>query len=80
VTVSGLLMGQDVVPVLRASGCTHAVLPRVMFDYSGMRTLDEYTPRQLTEESGVAVELAADPDELVEYLRGLAHLDQRRAA
>jgi hypothetical protein len=51
-----------------------------MFDYSGMRTLDEYTPRQLTEESGVAVELAADPDELVEYLRGLAHLDQRRAA
>ncbi len=72
VTVSGLLMGQDVVPVLRASGATRALLPRVMFDHSGERTIDEYSLARIAEESGVAVALAGEPDEVVRYVRGLA--------
>src|SRR6266511_38459 len=35
VTVSGLLMGQDDVPALRAAGVQRALLPRVMFDHAG---------------------------------------------
>lgn len=80
VTVSGLLMGQDLVPLLRGSDCTHAVLPRVMFDHTGTRTLDEYSPQQIAAETGLAIDLAAAPDELVQYVRILAHLDRRRAA
>ena len=72
VTVSGLLMGQDVVPALRASGATRALLPRVMFDYKGERTLDEYSPQRIAEESGLVIAMAGDPDELVRYVRALA--------
>lgn len=80
VTVSGLLTGQDVVPALRASGCTHAVLPRVMFDHTGERTLDEYSPQRIAEETGLHVSLAGDPDELVQYVKTLAYAENRRAA
>ncbi|WP_129670769.1 DUF512 domain-containing protein [Candidatus Chloroploca sp. Khr17] len=73
VTVSGLLTAQDLIPVLRASGCTRALLPRVMFNYSGERTIDDYTLHQITEASGVPVALAGDPDELVRYVRALAY-------
>jgi NifB/MoaA-like Fe-S oxidoreductase len=76
VTVSGLLMGQDVAPALRASGCTRALLPRVMFDHQGMRTLDEYSPQQIAEESGVEVAVAHDADDLVAYVRELAQAVQ----
>jgi NifB/MoaA-like Fe-S oxidoreductase len=72
VTVSGLLMGQDIVPALRASGASRALLPRVMFDYKGERTLDEYSPQRIGEEAGLAVAMAGDPDELVRYVRALA--------
>jgi len=73
VTVSGLLTAQDVIPALRASGCTRALLPRVMFDHAGQRTIDDYSPQRIAEESGAAVAMAADPDELVRYVRALAH-------
>lgn len=73
VTVSGLLTGQDVVPALRASGCERAVLPRVMFDHQGVRTIDEYSPQRIAEEAGLPVMVAGDPDELVRSIRALRH-------
>ncbi len=72
VTVSGLLMGQDVVPALRAAGVKRVLLPRVMFDHTGMRTLDEYSLEQIASESGAAVAVVGEPDELVRYIRALA--------
>jgi NifB/MoaA-like Fe-S oxidoreductase len=72
VTVSGLLTAQDVVPALRASGCERAILPRVMFDHNAERTIDDYSPQRIGEEAGMPVAMAADPDELVRYIRGLA--------
>jgi NifB/MoaA-like Fe-S oxidoreductase len=75
VTVSGLLMGQDVVPVLRelaAQGFGRALLPRVMFDHTAERTLDEYSLDRISAESGVAVALAGSPDEVVRYARALS--------
>lgn len=75
VTVSGLLTAQDVIPALRAAGCARALLPRVMFDYKGERTIDDYTLARIAEESGVPVALAGDPDELVRYVRALAHAE-----
>ncbi|NNJ12631.1 DUF512 domain-containing protein [Chloroflexales bacterium ZM16-3] len=73
VTVSGLLTAQDLIPALRASGCTRAILPRVMFDYQGTRTIDDQSPQQIAEAAGVAVALAGDPAELARYVRALGH-------
>lgn len=73
VTVSGLLTAEDVVPALRESGCARALLPRVMFDYRGERTIDDWSPERIAEAAGLPVALAADPDELVRYIRALAH-------
>jgi NifB/MoaA-like Fe-S oxidoreductase len=72
VTVSGLLTAQDVIPALRASGCTRAILPKVMFDYQGVRTIDEQSPQQIAEAAGMPVALAGDPAELARYVRALA--------
>jgi NifB/MoaA-like Fe-S oxidoreductase len=79
VTVSGLLTAQDLIPALRGfreqlrnPASARALLPRVMFDYKGERTLDDYSPQRIAEESGVPVALAGDPDELVRYVRALA--------
>jgi NifB/MoaA-like Fe-S oxidoreductase len=75
VTVSGLLMGQDVVPALAASGTQRALLPRVMLDHTGTRTLDEYSLDRIATESGVPVAVVGEPDELVRYIRALAKQD-----
>ncbi|MEI7644559.1 MAG: DUF512 domain-containing protein [Chloroflexales bacterium] len=72
VTVSGLLTAQDVILALRASGCTRAILPKVMFDYQGTRTIDEQSPQQIAEAAGLPVALAGDPAELARYVRALA--------
>jgi NifB/MoaA-like Fe-S oxidoreductase len=72
VTVSGLLMGQDVVTALKASGAQRALLPRVMFDHSGARTLDEFSLERIAAESGVPVAIAGEPDEVVRYVKALA--------
>ncbi|HEU4323137.1 MAG TPA: DUF512 domain-containing protein, partial [Roseiflexaceae bacterium] len=77
VTVSGLLMGKDVVEALKASGAQRALLPRVMFDHTGTRTLDEYSPERIAAESGAAVAVASEPDEVVRYVRGLARGAER---
>ena len=72
VTVSGLLTGQDVVAALRESRSERALLPRVMFDHTGKRTLDEYSPERIAQESGVPIAIAGEPDEVVRYVRALA--------
>lgn len=72
VTVSGLLTGQDVTDALRGSGVERALLPRVMFDHTGKRTLDEFSTERIAHESGVPVALAGEPDEVVRYVRALA--------
>lgn len=77
VTVSGLLMGQDVVAALKAAGTQRALLPRVMFDHTGTRTLDEYTVERIAAESGATVVLAGEPDEVVRYVRALARSAER---
>jgi NifB/MoaA-like Fe-S oxidoreductase len=73
VTVSGLLTGQDVVAALREARVQRALLPRVMFDHTGKRTIDEYSPEQIATESGASVAIAGEPDELVRYVRALTH-------
>lgn len=72
VTVSGLLMGQDVVAAIKANGARRVLLPRVMFDHTGMRTLDEYSIERIATESGASVALAGEPDEVLRYVRALA--------
>jgi NifB/MoaA-like Fe-S oxidoreductase len=72
VTVSGLLMAQDVVAALKADGTQRALLPRVMFDHTGLRTLDEYSLDQIAAESGARVAIAGEPDEIVRYVKALA--------
>jgi len=67
VTVSGLLMGRDVVSALRGRDLGDTlVLPRAMFDASGERTLDDWTPGRLSEQLGVPVWHAGNLRELVE--------------
>jgi NifB/MoaA-like Fe-S oxidoreductase len=75
-TVSGLLMAQDVIAALReqsaTSGATRALLPRVMFDHTGTRTLDEYSPERIATEAGMPIAIAGEPDEVLRYVRALA--------
>ncbi|MGC8951004.1 DUF512 domain-containing protein [Chloroflexus sp.] len=72
VTVSGLLTAQDVIPALRAAGCERALLPRVMFDYTGERTIDDYSPTRIGAEAGIPVAVAGEPDEIVRYVQALS--------
>lgn len=72
VTVSGLLMAQDVIPALKASGATRALLPRVMFDHTGKRTIDEYSLERIAAETGIPVAVAGEPEEVLRYVRALA--------
>jgi NifB/MoaA-like Fe-S oxidoreductase len=72
VTVSGLLIGQEVVAAIQASGARRVLLPRVMFDHTGTRTLDEYTIERIAAESGASVALAGEPDDVLRYVRALA--------
>jgi hypothetical protein len=65
-------MARDVVAALQASGAQRALLPRVMFDHTGQRTLDEYSLDQIAAESGARVAIAGEPDEVVRYIRALA--------
>ena len=72
VTVSGLLMGQDVIPVLKDAGVSRALLPRVMFDHAGERTIDNMTLADISAAAGVACVLASEPDEVVRFVKALA--------
>jgi NifB/MoaA-like Fe-S oxidoreductase len=72
VTVSGLLMAQDVIPAIKASAATRVLLPRVMFDHTGKRTIDEYSLEQIAAEIGIPVAVAGEPDQVLRYVRALA--------
>jgi putative radical SAM enzyme (TIGR03279 family) len=59
VTVSGLLLAEDVVRALRAKDLGDlVVLPRAMFDADGKRTLDNQTRRDIEQQVGVPVAVA----------------------
>jgi NifB/MoaA-like Fe-S oxidoreductase len=72
VTVAGLLTGADVVAQLRPlMPADLVILPRVMFDYTGQRTIDEWTPERIAAELGAPVVLGREPIELVRAVRAL---------
>ena len=72
VTVAGLLTGADVVAQLRRLMPTDlVVLPRVMFDYSGERTIDEWSSERIAAELGAPVVLGRDPIDLIRATRSL---------
>lgn len=67
VTVSGLLVAEDVVKALRGRDLGDwVVLPRAMFDADGEVTLDDYRLSDIEEQLGVAVTVA---DRLSEVLK-----------
>ena len=69
VTVAGLLTGRDVVEQLSGQGLGQlVVLPRSMFDASGERTLDDWTPGRLAEALQRPVAMAASASELLHAL------------
>jgi hypothetical protein len=53
------------------------VLPKVMFDYKGERTIDEQSPDQIAMQLGSPVAMAREPGELVRVLRTVAKAPAR---
>jgi len=71
VTVSGLLTGGDVLETLKQNRVDGWVLPRVMFDDDGERTLDGVTLGEIRRQSPDPVSLAGSASELMRLsLRG----------
>jgi NifB/MoaA-like Fe-S oxidoreductase len=72
VTVAGLLTADDVVAQVAPLGPADLViLPRVMFDYSAQRTIDDKSPAWIAEQLGSRVDMARHPSELVRLIRSL---------
>lgn len=66
VTVSGLLVGEDILFALRRRDLGDVLfLPRAMFDAAGERTLDELTPMDLEERLGARIKLAGTIEEML---------------
>ncbi len=66
VTVSGLLGGRDLLDQLQGRDLgDHLVLPRIMFNEQGDRTLDDITVEQIEQRLGVRVALAASLEEIL---------------
>lgn len=77
VTVAGLLTAGDVAAQVAPLGPADLViLPRVMFDYKGERTIDDKAPAWIAAEIGSPVALAREPGELVRLIRSLARKGQ----
>ena len=73
VTVAGLLTAGDVSAQVAPLGPADLViLPRVMFDYKGERTIDDQTPAQIAAAIGSPVAMAREPGELVRLIRAVA--------
>ncbi len=66
VTVSGLLTGSDVSPVLREKAMDGWIIPRVMFDSSGERTLDGMTLAEISRDASGPVGVGATARDLLE--------------
>jgi NifB/MoaA-like Fe-S oxidoreductase len=75
--VSGLLMGQDIIPVLKECGMPRALLPRVMFDHKGEKTIDNMTLADISQASGVTCVMAGEPDEVVRYIKALTRSEAK---
>jgi NifB/MoaA-like Fe-S oxidoreductase len=72
VTVAGLLTAGDVVDQIGPLGSADlVVLPRVMFDYAGERTIDDKSPDWIAEQLGSPIDMARHPQELVQLVRSL---------
>ncbi len=66
VTVSGLLVGEDVISALRRHELGDlVVLPRAMFDAAGECTLDDWTLDDISRELGVRTAVAGTLEELL---------------
>ena len=77
VTVAGLLTAGDLIAQVAPLGPADlVVLPRVMFDYKGERTIDDQTLEQIAAGIGSPVTLARHPLELVRAIRTLAKTPQ----
>lgn len=74
VTVSGLLTAHDVIQTLHHAPYNYAILPRSMFDHSGLLSLDGYSSQHIETTTGVPIIIAADPNELVHALQQIAHV------
>ncbi len=73
VTVAGLLTAGDVMAQVAPLGPADLViLPRVMFDFKGERTIDDKSPAVIAEALGSPVGLAREPQELVRLIRSAA--------
>jgi NifB/MoaA-like Fe-S oxidoreductase len=73
VTVAGLLTAGDVVAQVAPLGPADLViLPRVMFDFKGERTIDDWSPERIANELGSPIRMARHPMELVQLVRALA--------
>lgn len=73
VTVAGLLTAGDVIAQLGPLGPADlVVLPKVMFDFKGERTIDDRTPDEIARELGSPVTMAREPIELVRTIRAVA--------
>ncbi len=78
VTVSGLLMGQDVVEAVGDRDVTDmVVLPRTMFDARGEVTLDDLTLEQMESDLGVAVRVASSIAEMMGHAGSKARVAGR---
>lgn len=70
VTVSGLLLAEDVVNILRTTRLGDmVVLPRAMFDAAGERTLDDQTRADIEGQVGTRVAVAEELSEVLRLLR-----------
>jgi NifB/MoaA-like Fe-S oxidoreductase len=72
VTVAGLLTAADVVAQLKPlMPADLVVLPRVMFDWAGERTIDDWSLARIEAELGARVVLGREPSELVKAVRSV---------
>lgn len=72
VTVAGLLTAGDVVAQVAPLGPADLlILPKVMFDFKGERTIDDKTPAFIAAELGMPVAMAREPGELVRIIRAV---------
>jgi NifB/MoaA-like Fe-S oxidoreductase len=73
VTVAGLLTAGDVIEQVAPVGpADMVILPKVMFDFKGARTIDDKSPDYIAAALGSPVAMAREPHELVRIIRSVA--------
>jgi NifB/MoaA-like Fe-S oxidoreductase len=72
ITVAGLITAADLVAQLKpVMPADLVVLPRVMFDWAGERTIDDWSLERIEAELGARVMLGRDPGDLIKAIRSL---------